>query len=168
MVITYFTLCAYMAAIGVGAPFLNAIVPTVGFNLSTWSLPWVKQIWMGWVMAERGRAAYWLAGRGWYCEVLYYGTIHITDALRCVAWCAVCCVQILRLQLGKARGGPAPAHQSAGSGGIREGVNVTCSCTCSPSTHSFTIFNFHEHLHVSYGNGFICAGKNQPSLPWLF
>mmetsp|Transcript_18700 Transcript_18700/g.31168 ORF Transcript_18700/g.31168 Transcript_18700/m.31168 type:complete len:234 (+) Transcript_18700:83-784(+) len=47
MVITYFTLCGYMIAIGVSDPFLNAIVPTVGFNLSTWSLPWVKQIWMG-------------------------------------------------------------------------------------------------------------------------
>lgn len=47
MIITYFTLCGYMIAIGVSDPFLNAIVPTVGFNLSTWSLPWVKQIWMG-------------------------------------------------------------------------------------------------------------------------
>ena len=47
MIITYFTLCGYMIAIGVQDPFLNAIVPTVGFNLSTWSLPWVKQIWMG-------------------------------------------------------------------------------------------------------------------------
>jgi hypothetical protein len=47
MIITYFTLCAYMVAIDVSAPFLNAIVPTVGFNLSTWSLPWVKQLWMG-------------------------------------------------------------------------------------------------------------------------
>lgn len=47
MIITYFTLCGYMIAIGVADPFLNAIVPTVGFNLSTWSLPWVKQIWMG-------------------------------------------------------------------------------------------------------------------------
>jgi hypothetical protein len=25
---------------------LNAIVPTIGFNLSTWSLPWIKLIWL--------------------------------------------------------------------------------------------------------------------------
>lgn len=55
MVITYFTLCGYMIAIGVSDPFLNAIVPTVGFNLSTWSLPWVKQIWMGFYDFNWGR-----------------------------------------------------------------------------------------------------------------
>mmetsp|Transcript_3931 Transcript_3931/g.6164 ORF Transcript_3931/g.6164 Transcript_3931/m.6164 type:complete len:176 (+) Transcript_3931:126-653(+) len=47
MVITYITLSGYMYLIGVQDPLLNAIVPTVGFNLSTWSLPWVKKVWTG-------------------------------------------------------------------------------------------------------------------------
>ena len=46
MFLTYCTLCTYMYLIKVPDPFLNAIVPTVGFNLSTWSLPWIKKIWM--------------------------------------------------------------------------------------------------------------------------
>jgi hypothetical protein len=46
MVITYCTLFTYMYLIGVPSPFLNAIVPTVGFNLSTWSLPQVKRAWI--------------------------------------------------------------------------------------------------------------------------
>lgn len=29
-----------------GPTELNAIVPTVGFNLSTWSLPYVKYMWL--------------------------------------------------------------------------------------------------------------------------
>jgi len=46
MVLTYITLCTYMYLINVPSPFLNAIVPTVGFNLSTWSLPQVKKFWI--------------------------------------------------------------------------------------------------------------------------
>lgn len=46
MIITYATISIYMSLIGVKDPLLNAIVPTVGFNLSTWSLPWVKRLWM--------------------------------------------------------------------------------------------------------------------------
>lgn len=44
--ITYFTLALYMTAIGVNDPYLSAIVPTIGFNLSTWSLPWLKVLWL--------------------------------------------------------------------------------------------------------------------------
>ncbi|CAM9374049.1 unnamed protein product, partial [Ectocarpus fasciculatus] len=46
MIITYATISTYMYLIGVKDPLLNAIVPTVGFNLSTWSLPSVKKVWM--------------------------------------------------------------------------------------------------------------------------
>jgi hypothetical protein len=35
-----------MYLINVQAPLLNAIVPTVGFNISTWSLPALKKLWM--------------------------------------------------------------------------------------------------------------------------
>ena len=45
-----------MYLIDVNAPFLNAIVPTLGFNISTWSLPWLKRQWMG--------AYDWNFGRG--------------------------------------------------------------------------------------------------------
>lgn len=42
MLITYGTICGYMALIGINEPLLNAIVPTIGFNLSTWGLNWVR------------------------------------------------------------------------------------------------------------------------------
>jgi len=46
MVITYWTLFGYMCIIQTSNPFLDAIVPTVGFNISTWSLPFVKEWWI--------------------------------------------------------------------------------------------------------------------------
>ena len=46
MFVTYWTLFGYMALIGTSRPFLDAIVPTVGFNISTWSLPHVKELWI--------------------------------------------------------------------------------------------------------------------------
>jgi hypothetical protein len=46
MVITYLTLFGYMTLIGTRNAALNAIVPTLGFNISTWSLPHVKDLWI--------------------------------------------------------------------------------------------------------------------------
>ena len=47
MAVTYFTLLTYMALVIKSAnPYLDAIVPTVGFNISTWSLPYVKEWWI--------------------------------------------------------------------------------------------------------------------------
>lgn len=46
MIITYFTLFGYMSLIGTKHAALNAIVPTVGFNISTWSLPYIKDLWI--------------------------------------------------------------------------------------------------------------------------
>jgi hypothetical protein len=43
---TYLILATYMHAIEVRIPFLNAIIPTVGYMLSTWSLPAAKKAWM--------------------------------------------------------------------------------------------------------------------------
>lgn len=43
--LTYGTLFGYMWGIGVNQPALSAIVPTVGFTLSTLSLPYLKQFW---------------------------------------------------------------------------------------------------------------------------
>jgi hypothetical protein len=46
-VITYFIASLVMIAIGVKKPFLNALIPTLGFLLSTQSLPFIKKIWIG-------------------------------------------------------------------------------------------------------------------------
>ena len=45
VVLTYGTLFTYMWGIGVNQPALNAIVPAVGFTLSTLSLPYLKYCW---------------------------------------------------------------------------------------------------------------------------
>jgi hypothetical protein len=49
MVFTYLSISLYMNAINVDNPWLNAVIPTLGFYLSTLTLPlfkayWVKQI----------------------------------------------------------------------------------------------------------------------------
>ncbi len=43
---TYLAVGAYLAAIGVPDPWLNAIVPAVAFMLSTLTLPYLKEIWL--------------------------------------------------------------------------------------------------------------------------
>ena len=45
MIFTYFILSLYMLAINIPKPWLNSIVPTVGFLLSTLSLPYLKRFW---------------------------------------------------------------------------------------------------------------------------
>ena len=46
MFVTYWTLFGYMYIIDTNNPWLDAIVPTVGFNISTWGLPVVKEYWI--------------------------------------------------------------------------------------------------------------------------
>lgn len=46
-VFTYLAVSLYLSAIGVPNPWLNAVVPTVGFLLSTLTLPFFKKIWSG-------------------------------------------------------------------------------------------------------------------------
>jgi hypothetical protein len=43
---TYLAVGAYLAAIGIPDPWLNAIVPAVAFMLSTLTLPYLKEIWL--------------------------------------------------------------------------------------------------------------------------
>ncbi len=43
---TYIALGLYMWAIGVFQPWLNAIVPSIGFLLSTLTLPYFKERWV--------------------------------------------------------------------------------------------------------------------------
>jgi hypothetical protein len=45
MVFTYLILSLYMLAIEIPKPWLNSIVPTIGFLLSTLSLPWFRRMW---------------------------------------------------------------------------------------------------------------------------
>lgn len=42
---TYLAIALYLSAIEVDRPWINAIVPTIGFLLSTLSLPFFKQLW---------------------------------------------------------------------------------------------------------------------------
>jgi hypothetical protein len=44
-IFTFSSIGIYMWSIGIDRPWLNAIIPTVGFTLSTLSLPWFKEIW---------------------------------------------------------------------------------------------------------------------------
>lgn len=46
MLFTYIAIATYLFSIQVHKPFLNAIVPTLGFLLSTLTLPFFKKIWL--------------------------------------------------------------------------------------------------------------------------
>lgn len=46
VVFTYLAIGIYMAAIGVPEPWLNAVVPSIGFLLSTLTLPFFKSLWL--------------------------------------------------------------------------------------------------------------------------
>ncbi len=45
-VLTYFTIVLFFFVADLGKPFVNAIVPTIGFLLSTLSIPIFKKIWI--------------------------------------------------------------------------------------------------------------------------
>ena len=44
-IFTYLSISIYMWAVDIERPWLNAIVPTVGFLLSTFTLPWFRKLW---------------------------------------------------------------------------------------------------------------------------
>jgi len=44
--ITYLLIVIYMIYLKVSQPWLNALVPTIGFILSTLIIGWAKNIWM--------------------------------------------------------------------------------------------------------------------------
>lgn len=46
---TYLAVSLYFNALGVSDPWLNAIVPTIGFLLSTLTLPWFKSLWIKYI-----------------------------------------------------------------------------------------------------------------------
>ncbi|MBF0102737.1 MAG: hypothetical protein HQK77_17690 [Desulfobacterales bacterium] len=45
MIFTYLAIGIYLNVISVNDPWLNAIVPSIGFMLSTLSLPFFKKLW---------------------------------------------------------------------------------------------------------------------------
>jgi sterol desaturase/sphingolipid hydroxylase (fatty acid hydroxylase superfamily) len=45
MIFTYLAIGFYLQAINIYKPWLNAIVPSIGFLLSTLTLPYFKKIW---------------------------------------------------------------------------------------------------------------------------
>ncbi|MCX6807753.1 MAG: hypothetical protein NTZ80_03080 [Patescibacteria group bacterium] len=45
-ILTYFVIVLFFVFAGLPKPFLNAIVPTLGFLFSTLSLPIFKKIWL--------------------------------------------------------------------------------------------------------------------------
>ena len=45
-VFTYLAIGFYLAAINIPKPWLNAIVPTMAFMLSTLTLPFFKKLWL--------------------------------------------------------------------------------------------------------------------------
>ena len=44
--LTYFVIVLFFYAVGIARPFINAIVPTCGFLISTLTIPIVKKIWI--------------------------------------------------------------------------------------------------------------------------
>jgi hypothetical protein len=46
IIFTYLSIAFYLHAINIDRPWLNAIVPAVGFLLSTLTLPFFKQLWI--------------------------------------------------------------------------------------------------------------------------
>lgn len=44
-VLTYFVVLAYLFVIGNDRPWINAIVPPVGFLLSTLAVGWIRNMW---------------------------------------------------------------------------------------------------------------------------
>lgn len=47
IVFTYLSIGLYMWAIGVDRPWLNAVIPSLGFLLSTLTLPFFRKMWSG-------------------------------------------------------------------------------------------------------------------------
>jgi len=43
---TYLAVALYLRAIQVDRPWINAIVPTAGFLISTLTMPWFKRLWL--------------------------------------------------------------------------------------------------------------------------
>lgn len=45
-VFTYFAITIYFYAVGLPEPFINSVVPSVAFVISTFTLPFFKKLWV--------------------------------------------------------------------------------------------------------------------------
>jgi hypothetical protein len=52
--LTYIVAGLYMSSLGVGSPWLNALIPVGGYVFSTLSLPMAKTIWLGKIYRTNG------------------------------------------------------------------------------------------------------------------
>ena len=50
---TYLAIAIYMYAIDVINPWLNAVIPSIGFLLSTLTLPFFKSLWVKYYLTKR-------------------------------------------------------------------------------------------------------------------
>ena len=46
LILTYFVVIIFFSVTNLGNPFINAIVPTIGFFLSTLTIPICKRLWI--------------------------------------------------------------------------------------------------------------------------
>ena len=46
IVLTYIVVAVTLTIIGVSRPWVNAIIPAIGFTLSTLSIPYFKNLWL--------------------------------------------------------------------------------------------------------------------------
>lgn len=46
LVLTYFVVVIFFLITDLAKPFINSLVPTLGFFLSTLTVPWVKTTWL--------------------------------------------------------------------------------------------------------------------------
>lgn len=53
LIFTYLALGFYMQAINIEDPWLSAVIPSVGFLLSTLTLPFLKNLWIKYIFKKR-------------------------------------------------------------------------------------------------------------------
>lgn len=53
IIFTYIAIGLYLRAINIENPWLNAVVPSVGFFLSTLTVPFIKEIWMKYIYKNK-------------------------------------------------------------------------------------------------------------------
>ena len=53
IIFTYLAIGFYLSAINIDKPWLNAIVPSIGFLLSTLTLPLFKKVWIVYIKKQK-------------------------------------------------------------------------------------------------------------------
>lgn len=52
IIFTYLAIGFYMSAINIKDPWLSAVIPTIGFLLSTLTLPFFKKLWVKYIFKK--------------------------------------------------------------------------------------------------------------------